>query len=328
MKEFIGPYFKERQLEHALDASCDKYGLPPLKRRVSETALERLTDDKSLRRAVLNSEKMLFYLSLVSTQVDKSVFENLFTPPYSIYDFDSVFISRLKGWKTSGDAPALSNVSEDETEIQIERMGEWHDRSLLRGTREKFGITPENEKEYKVSVLNYRINEFRSEIGVGACVFWGDHTKPSTIILPIDSEDNDVVHEYIHSQIMLFPGYLDLGRGFEEGFVESNTPSSSGNVYVEQRRLFSYIETVIPETNVMLCRSRNNPDARTDFFRAVVREFGLSGLNYILRASPDPTKSAKKFYRPEMYDYMLDPDEVLEALSTIQRVQSATMAAR
>lgn len=332
MTEFFRPELRERAAESLLKETGEIYDFK-LKKNVRDVALDFFRYNDHLQTLFnKDKEKTLFLLSQLSSMNDAESQEKNFTQTSSIIERNVAFYRRIIGENTSnissGDRQYFEpySVCIEETEAYRADFNAWQSGDFLSVTRQKFGITPENEKPYDLIVTELDLREFMLEYSSSGFVSYATkHGKPM-ICLPRGTDENVLVHEYIHTQHRLFFGSLDLGRGFEEGFVEASTPEPFA--YIKQRELVGKVATTVPNAVDLLTTSRNYPHAREEFFRRTVQTYGINGLNYILRASPDETHAGKRFYEADMYKYMLSPDEVAGALDAIRRNTRAKIAAR
>lgn len=326
MTEFFRPGAKEKVAHYMLEQAVLEYGVSP-KRNVKDTAHELMNESPKLRDAVLESnERALLFLSQVSVMVDPESRETeYFEFDATPYERNNAFFRRIE--PKSNNPYVLQelgyfvphSVHEEETEICKNGFQLWGEGSFLHEIREEFGITPDNEKPYNVVVTDLDRSEFIQHYKVNAFVSFKTEERIPIICLPKGIDESTVAHEYLHGQHWLFPDYIDLGRGLEEGIVESHVPMPIA--YKEQRDLVSFIDEIVPEAGRLIVQSRNNPEARINFFRILTDEFGLNGLNYIMRASADPYRKAEKLYAQDMYTYVLPPQKVVEALKNIKRIE-------
>ena len=336
MSEILRPIGSETQTIRRFEDTLVHYGVEGVnKNRLLDCALDILNEIPSEYHGKFlnNPEKVLFFLSNINTHIDNDSLEHNFNLPSTQFERRNAFNKRL-GLPTEKVTLDLSmpffqpeGICFEESEAYDKDLREWGKNTLLDTTREKFSITAQNELLYKVVVSDLFENDFRKEYQSGGFATYNTSDGIPLIYLHRGTDDNVLIHEYIHTQFR-FPGLVhgDLGRGIEEGIVESNTPDPQA--YPLQREAYDYLVSQIPDLNELISLSRNDKWAKDEIHRKIISEFGLTGLNYVIRISPDAGKNAQKFYAKDMYDYMISPKEATAALATLKRRHSATIASR
>lgn len=195
------------------------------------------------------------------------------------------------------------------TKEAVAILDDWGENSVLHHVREKLAVTPQNENQGEVAVLDLHWEKMQNDIGVAA--FRLSERGEQVIVFNRDYL-RSIEHEYAHSQSTgLVTGYMDLlFRGLTEALTEYAT--SEPETYLEQRLFLRRLLKERPEYEYLLYEAYvGNPTARRDLFSRIAADYGLIGYLIMARVSPEDIPQMSGRVGQSIYIHPLEASNAL-----------------
>lgn len=196
-------------------------------------------------------------------------------------------------------------------------MSDWNEGSKLDHVRKRLGVSSkENERPYKVAVLNKTASEMADELGYTS--FYISREDEFIIVFNRDYHQPDSIeHEYAHSQSDGMSNWYQrlLFRGVNEALTESST--STPQSYRAQREFLNQLLHDHPEYEDTLYEAYvGNEESRTKIFSEIIKDYGVEGFLTFARVAPIDNPKMSGNIGKSIY---IDPNQALKTLTHIAR---------